>query len=121
MRSQLLVECTLCNGIGESYDDICKGCHGKGVQFRNETQEISELRKTGDNDNGPLPNFAWPGGYPLAYLDAENNILCPDCANENDPYSVMLVEYDINWDDDGLYCDRCGKQIESAYGENTED
>lgn len=69
------------------------------------------------DDKGNLPSFAWPGGYPLFYLDAESNILCPDCANENDEYSAPIVAHDANWEDDSLYCDHCNKRIESAYND----
>lgn len=73
--------------------------------------------------------FAWPGGYPIFYLTADNGILCPKCANENisecacpaesreaDP-QWRIVAADINYEDDSLYCDHCNKQIETAYGE----
>jgi hypothetical protein len=33
------------------------------------------------DDNGNLPAYAWPGGYPLYYLCADNGVLCPQCAN----------------------------------------
>ena len=31
---------------------------------------------------GALPAYAWPGGYPFYYLDANNDVLCPACACE---------------------------------------
>jgi hypothetical protein len=34
------------------------------------------------DENGNLPAFAWPGGYPIFYLCADNGILCPQCANK---------------------------------------
>jgi hypothetical protein len=63
-----------------------------------------------------LPAYAWPGGYPLFYLDSENNVLCPTCANKLD-MSTGVTEYDVNWEDNTLYCDDCSARIESAYGE----
>jgi hypothetical protein len=30
----------------------------------------------------PLPAYAWPGGYDLAYITSDNAILCADCANK---------------------------------------
>lgn len=29
------------------------------------------------DETGKLPAYAWPGGYPIVYLDAENSWLCP--------------------------------------------
>jgi len=28
----------------------------------------------------------------------------------------LIIKADINWEDENMYCDRCYKQIESAYG-----
>lgn len=70
--------------------------------------------------NGKLDAYAWPGGYPIFYLDGENSVLCPDCADsarEDEVKSFRPVACDVNYEDDSLYCDQCSKQIESAYGE----
>jgi len=69
------------------------------------------------NDDGTLPAYAWPGGYPLFYLDKENNVLCPDCANRDVDQSQEVIAADVNWEDDALYCDDCSRRIESAYNE----
>ena len=76
---------------------------------------IGNIKK---ENNGKYPSFVWPGGYPLFYLDEENNCLCPDCANKEEEYNSPIIAYDVNWENDSLYCDDCGKRIESAYGEN---
>jgi ribosomal protein S27E len=76
-----------------------------------------ELRQL-SADNGRLPAYAWPGGYPMFYLDNHDNVLCPDCANKADEYSEAVLLYDVNWDDTMLSCDECGRLIESAYGED---
>ena len=68
--------------------------------------------------DGVLPTHAWPGGYPMFYLDGENNVLCPKCANENDEYNSPLVAYDVNWEEANLFCNHCSGQIEAAYGED---
>jgi hypothetical protein len=31
-------------------------------------------------DNGKLDAYAWPGGYPIYYLDRRGDVLCPKCA-----------------------------------------
>lgn len=64
-----------------------------------------------------LPAYAWPGGYPLFYIDAENNVLCAKCARENDEYSAELTGADVNWEDSTLYCEHCSERIESAYAD----
>lgn len=84
----------------------------------NETKAISKLRATGIN--GQLPSYAWPGGYPVYYIDSNDWVLCPDCANQNDEKGngSKLSCYGINWEDNELYCDDCGTRIESAYMED---
>ena len=82
------------------------------------------------DENGRLPAYAWPGGYPIFYLCADNGILCPQCANkesavkEADEHADYpdfdqwrIVASDINWEDASLTCDNCSQPIESAYGE----
>jgi hypothetical protein len=69
-----------------------------------------------DEKTGQLDAYAWPGGYPLFYLDGENNVLCPTCANK-DGYSSPVVACDVNYEDSSLYCDDCSQRIESAYAE----
>ncbi len=81
--------------------------------MRNESAKITALR----SEDGKLPAYAWPGGYPVFYMDKGNNCLCPKCAEENDEFSEPLEAYDVNWEDEMLYCDHCDNQIESAYGE----
>lgn len=68
------------------------------------------------DSDGRLSKWAWPGGYPIYYLDNENNVLCPDCANKPG-YSTKPVTTDVNWEDSELFCDDCNKRIDSAYAE----
>lgn len=75
-------------------------------------------RAVGCEPGEKLPAFAWPGGYPLYYLDTQGSTLCPECANENDGYSAPLAEMGINYEDANLFCDNCSKQIASAYGDD---
>ena len=75
------------------------------------------------NDDGSLASYAWPGGYPIFYLDRENSVLCPKCANNShlDPDEVPQfkpVAADCNWEDPDLFCDQCSERIEPAYGED---
>ena len=86
---------------------------------RNELPVITELRAT--TSDGALPKYAWPGGYPLFYLDAGNNLLCPKCANANEEYNDKLVAYDVNYEDQNMHCDDCGARIEPAYEADDDD
>lgn len=79
---------------------------------------IEEMRK-----GGVYESFAWPGGYPLFYITADGGVLCSKCANENfeltcdpDDPQWFIVEANINWEDESLYCDHCNELVESAYG-----
>lgn len=83
------------------------------------------------DENGNLPAYAWPGGYPIYYLCADGGVLCPTCANkksavkEADTHADYpdfdqwrIVASDVNWEDSGLTCDNCNGRIESAYADN---
>ena len=63
----------------------------------------------------PLPAYAWPGGYPVYYLDREDSVLCAPCANRDAESLPTAVEYGINWEDPDLTCDDCSAAIECAY------
>lgn len=84
-------------------------------KITNCNQKISTLQT---ENNGILPSFAWPGGYPIFYLDEGNNVLCPECTKDNDDFSEPLVEYAVNWESTNLYCNHCSERIESAYAED---
>lgn len=67
-------------------------------------------------EDGKLIQFAFPGGYTVAYLDAHNHVLCPDCAQDalDDP-----DEFDdwkpktgfINHEDKNCYCSVCNQRL----------
>ena len=84
------------------------------IEVSNASEEIKEVQR---NNGGELPKYAWPGGYPIFYIDRENNVLCVDCAKKNDEYSSELVAHDINYEDGELCCMHCGNKIESAFGD----
>ena len=73
-------------------------------------------------DDGTLAPCAWPGMYPLVYLDADNNALCPTCANESDtdpdfgPECKPVTAF-IHYEGTPIVCDECYTDIESAYGD----
>ncbi len=75
-----------------------------------------------------LPEFAWPGGYPLYYRDDEGDVLCAECANElmmealqsqnKDEFVKPQLTPDVNYEDQDLFCDVCSKYIPPAYPED---
>ena len=80
---------------------------------------LKEMREKGAYDY-----YAWPGGYPLFYTTEDGGILCPKCCNENNELlndefdkQWFVIGYEVNWEDDNIYCDHCYEKIESAYGE----
>lgn len=68
------------------------------------------------NDDGTLPHSAWPGCYPLFYLTTCGEVLCPACANKEEPRENIIGQ-DANYEDASLYCDECSERIPSAYAE----
>jgi hypothetical protein len=93
------------------------------------SNERMQAVKLSRDDNGTLPSYAWPGGYPIYYLADDGEAFCPDCANgkngaechernENDGWRI--VGQGVHWEGEPLTCVHCGTEIESAYG-NPED
>ncbi len=75
------------------------------------------LKRVGADSIQELPEFAWPGGYPLYYFDGEGNNLCAGCARKNEEYSSPIVGADIHEEGPPISCDQCSTEIESAYGD----
>jgi hypothetical protein len=82
-----------------------------------ESRKIQDMRAEND---GKLPSFAWPGGYPIYYLTRDGLVVCPDCANESDT-SDPVIDADIYWEGPAACCNDCGQGIESAYGDPDDD
>ena len=70
--------------------------------------------KTSD---GKYPAYAWPGGYPMYYLNIHGDALCPSCANQG---VDQLEVADVYWEGPSFECDGCDRAIESAYGDPKE-
>ena len=79
------------------------------------------------DENGKFPTYAWPGGYPIFYLFADNSVCCPACANrENGSEATLdaddkqwhLVAVDVNYEDDDMTCEHCQVKIDCAYPAN---
>lgn len=73
--------------------------------------------------------YAWSGGYPFYFITADGGVLSRQAAIDEqslirdaiiggyDP-QWQAVAIEINYEDNGLYCDHTGNKIESAYGDN---
>lgn len=71
------------------------------------------------NDDGTLQAYAWPGGYPIFYIDGQNSVLCPKCANksDSDPDEIdgfKPIDADINYEDRHMDCSNCSQPIPAA-------
>jgi hypothetical protein len=86
------------------------------------------LKDCNREDGEKLPSYAWPGGYPILYLDGHNESLCPDCANAGEQEAKELgsdyidtrdlpVTMYIHYEGPPEFCAECNKQTESAYGD----
>lgn len=79
--------------------------------------KIAELLASND---GTLPAYAWPGGYPLHYYSKRGDTFCADCANQSDA-EPEIVDADIALEGPSDYCEGCGKELETAYGDPDKD
>jgi hypothetical protein len=61
-------------------------------------------------------SFAWPGGYPLIYVDDGSNVLCADCATEEQDRTGEKLNVDVHYEGEAEICSDCNEEIESAYG-----
>ena len=70
--------------------------------------------------------YAWPGGYPAYFITSDGAALSFDAVRDNFKLCLSetkhghcggwrIIGYDINWEDNELYCDHTGKKISSAY------
>ena len=68
--------------------------------------------------------YVWSGGYPRYAITDDGGALCHKCCGAEkelidgsypeDGWYVVAV--DTNWEDEDLFCDHFGEQIESTYG-----
>jgi hypothetical protein len=88
-----------------------------------------------------LTPYAWPGGYDIGYLDADNCILCAECATKqivsqleevaeciadgreysdrSDSFRIVAVSCAADWEGNEL-CEVCGKSLGPECEEDTE-
>ena len=74
--------------------------------------------------DGSFQAFTMLGCYPIFYLTKGNDVLCAECADDNeaDPDEYDPVDAaDVHWEGPPLRCDNCSNEIESAYGNPEEE
>ena len=76
--------------------------------------------------SGKLLSYTLMGGYPLAYVDSNNCVLCAKCADEalNDPEETedrKPLMWFIHLEGADVQCENCFVEIESAYGDPEEE
>jgi hypothetical protein len=79
----------------------------------------------------PIPEFAWPGGYPIVYVFRDGGCICAPCVNReileidsanrtgqgrNSHGGWAVDAFDIHYEGEPEICDHCGKSVDSAYG-----
>jgi hypothetical protein len=81
-----------------------------------QTETLKQLIRSG--------GYAWPGGYPMALLMADGEVIDAQAAREN--YRLIRretgkdwtpVDVLIHWEGEPLQCAHSGREIPSAYGE----
>jgi hypothetical protein len=72
-------------------------------------------------NNGKFDAYAFPGGYPVVYLDRDNCHLCADCATESQSDEFdgsKAVGVFTHYEGPVISCNECSTDIESAYGDS---
>lgn len=99
-----------------------------GFPIGQQTIELAKLRAA---NGGELPEYAWPGGYPIAYIVDDCDACCAQCANGSNGAQFheittdsqwRLTGFDVNYENpSGEHCCHCNKILECAYpAESTE-
>lgn len=83
-----------------------------------ENKKQGEL-KMGNKFSGVSDGFNG-GGYPVVYVD-DGTVYCGDCASKEDKVTQERLQAHPHMEGSSLYCDECGTEIESAYGDPEED
>lgn len=98
--------------------------HGNAHLIEDWTPE-TPLTRLRDERTGEIPHFAWPGGYPIAYIADDGGVFCGKCANGQDGSNASetadpgsgwrMVGYDVlegSREDHGdVICDHCGADL----------
>lgn len=94
---------------------------GKVMRAKPEAIKPRVWEQAGVEVGKELPKFAWPGGYPLFYVDRDGSeAVCSECVNTQNWSDKNIVSLAVNYEDDNLTCAHCGKKIAAAYKDNVE-
>jgi len=91
----------------------------KNAVARQWANDRSDVRDLGYKRAPQLPAYAWPGGYPIIYLDGFNSVLCAVCATESIKDSDKRFRpqaLDIHYEGPAETCENCNVEIPSVYG-----
>lgn len=100
--------------------------HNQGKQALKRVRRTLGLTVNRDK----LPAYAFPGGYPIAYICKNDDVMCPHCINKNivqidDAIKNRRSDWNViasfvNYEDESLYCVHCSRHIPSAYGKDND-
>lgn len=65
--------------------------------------------------------YVFPGGYNMLFTDDHGDCFCADCAKRVFFDEREDVTVDVYEEGPSMYCDECGVEIESAYGDPEEE
>ena len=114
-----------CSACREEQDYVALTDEGRAwFRRRHDPPALAPYARSAD---GRLLRYAWPGGYPIAYVTGMGEVVCPDCADEirergeeraEDRPADGDVTWEVGGDDpevDWPLCDDCGQRLEVAY------
>ena len=84
------------------------------------TEAVEHYRRS----NGKFPMYSSVGSYPVLYVAGDGDCLCGNCVTELSTSedlgpSFTITSACVHWEGPSLYCGECGKELESAYGDDT--
>lgn len=97
----------------------CEGGCGYG-DVRTWPMADHEQHYDPDSHRSPLDEYAWPGGYPIAYYTEDGDVFCGRHA-----WAIVIREdepmvRDVHWEGPAEWCAEGSHEIPSAYGEDDE-
>lgn len=78
-----------------------------------------------------LGKYAFPGGYQVIATMSDGSMLCPDCVRDhlriiaestagNFRDGWTFSGADVYWEGPSMFCDHCGRELPSEYGDPEE-
>src|SRR5262245_55360529 len=102
----------VCDACGYEHDYVSLTEYGQRERYlRSEPEPIRKLREEND---GKLPAYAWPGGYPLVYVTRGGSTLGADCDRKNTGEDGPVEGGEVHWEGGPEVCDECNAEVASA-------